>query len=158
MDPKRLSSTLLTVGELAKRSGVAVSTLHFYEEKKLIASTRTSGNQRRYPRYTLRRVAIIRAAQRVGISLKEIQETLAALPIDEKPSGAEWSRMSKHWRTRLDLKIARLTALRSQLDSCIGCGCLSLVDCPLRNPGDELGARSSGPVLMEEAIGDAGGN
>ncbi|MDB5533327.1 MAG: soxR [Hyphomicrobiales bacterium] len=151
MDPKLLSTALLTVGELAKRSGVAVSTLHFYEQKKLIASTRTSGNQRRYPRYMLRRVAIIRAAQRVGISLKEIRETLAGLPIDGKPTSAQWSRMSKHWRAQLDLKIARLIALRSQLDSCIGCGCLSLSDCPLRNPWDELGAQSSGPVLLEEA-------
>lgn len=142
----------LTVGELARRAGVAVSTLHFYETKNLIASIRTSGNQRRYPRYMLRRVAIIRAAQRVGIGLREIQETLVELPLDASPTKKQWSQLSSKWQEHLERRISGLMALRDQLDSCIGCGCLSLTECPLRNPDDCLGADANGPIIMDAEI------
>lgn len=142
----------LTIGELARRSGVAVSTLHFYETKKLIASVRTSGNQRRYARYMLRRVAIIKAAQRVGIGLSEIQETLAELPLDASPTKKQWSHMSSRWHAHLERRISGLIALRDQLDSCIGCGCLSLTECPLRNPDDKLALDGNGPVIMAATI------
>lgn len=146
------ADAMLTVGDLARRSGVAVSTLHFYETKGLIAALRTAGNQRRYPRYMLRRVAIIRAAQRVGISLRDIGETLADLPLNEKPTRAQWARMSTKWHAELQHRIAGLIALRDQLDSCIGCGCLSLSDCPLRNPDDRLGVAGSGPLIMDGGL------
>jgi MerR family redox-sensitive transcriptional activator SoxR len=133
----------LSVGELAARAGVAVSALHFYERKGLIRSTRTSGNQRRYARATLRRVALIRVAQRVGIPLRMVGDALASLPDDRAPSREDWSRLSSAWRAELDLRIRQLAALRDQLDDCIGCGCLSIDRCALRNPDDVLGA--SGP-------------
>jgi len=118
----------LTVGEVAKRAGVAVSTLHFYEAQGLITSWRNSGNQRRYAREVLRRVAVIKVAQRTGIPLKEIREALATLPEKRTPTSADWKKLSARWRTHLSDRIERLTRLRDQLDGCIGCGCLS-VDC-----------------------------
>lgn len=139
----------LTVGELAARSGVAVSTIHFYESKGLIHSTRNAGNQRRFSRTELRRVAVIRVAQRAGISLAEIRDALAALPVSRPVSANDWARLSKRWKSDLDQRIHRLAALRDQLGDCIGCGCLSLDSCPLRNPMDVLGDEGPGPRLIE---------
>ncbi|TQS73727.1 redox-sensitive transcriptional activator SoxR [Rhodobacteraceae bacterium] len=139
----------LTVGEMAKRSGVAVSTLHFYETKGLLRSRRTAGNQRRYPRGLLRLVAIIRIAQRAGISLAEIKGTLSSLPEDRAPTVGEWRRFSASWKERLDQRIKALTRLRDDMEGCIGCGCLSMAVCPLRNPQDVLGEDGVGPVLLD---------
>jgi MerR family redox-sensitive transcriptional activator SoxR len=142
----------LSVGEVAKRSGVAVSTLHFYETKGLIRSLRTDGNQRRYPRGVLRRVAVIKVAQRTGMPLASIQEALARLPDSRAPTAEEWGGFSRTWRDELDERIRRLSQLRDQLDDCIGCGCLSLKTCPLRNPRDALGAQGPGPRLLEPGV------
>ncbi|MEQ1405144.1 redox-sensitive transcriptional activator SoxR [Neorhizobium sp. Rsf11] len=139
----------LTVGEVAERSGVAVSTLHFYETKGLIKSWRNRGNQRRYPRVVLRRVAVIKVAQRTGIPLADIAAALSVLPHDRPLTAKDWQRLSETWKQQLDARIASLTALRDQLTGCIGCGCLSMQDCPLRNPHDELGEKGAGPVLLE---------
>ncbi len=139
----------LTVGEVAQRSGVAVSALHFYEAKKLIASWRTAGNQRRYPREVLRRVAIIKVAQRLGLPLASIQEALDALPRGRTPTDADWKKLSARWHAELDARIARLTELRDHLTGCIGCGCLSMKQCPLRNPSDELAREGPGPRLLD---------
>ncbi len=139
----------LTVGELAARSGVAVSTIHFYEAKGLIHSVRNAGNQRRFARSELRRVAIIRVAQRAGISLAEIRDAFSALPTARTVSAKDWARLSKRWKNDLEERIHRLTALRDQLGDCIGCGCLSLDSCPLRNPMDVLGYQGPGPRLIE---------
>ncbi|ANB18456.1 redox-sensitive transcriptional activator SoxR [Dokdonella koreensis] len=139
----------LSVGEVAARSGVAVSTLHFYEAKGLIAGRRNAGNHRRYARDVLRRVAIIRVAQRAGIALAEIRHALASLPDARTPTAADWRRLSQAWRGDLDARIARLTGLRDQLTRCIGCGCLTTGDCPLRNPDDALGKAGSGPRLLD---------
>lgn len=135
---------LLSVGEVARRSGTAVSTLHFYEASGLLSSERSSGNQRRYRRDALRRVAFIRAAQALGISLAEIAEALRALPEQRTPTKADWSRLSSGWRAALDHRIAGLQALRDRLDGCIGCGCLSLRACRLYNPDDALGRSGTG--------------
>ncbi len=129
---------LLTPGEVAKRSGVAVSALHFYESKGLITSIRNSGNQRRYKRDVLRYVAIIKIAQRIGIPLATIGEAFGVLPEGHTLSAKEWKQLSSQWREELDRRIHTLVALRDELDGCIGCGCLSRSDCPLRNPGDRL--------------------
>lgn len=134
----------LSVGELAERAGVAVSALHYYEARGLIEARRSSGNQRRYPRATLRRVAFIRAAQQLGIGLAEIGEALAALPDGRTPTKADWARLSARWRERLDARIAALQALRDKLDGCIGCGCLSLRACALYNPADACAQQGSG--------------
>jgi MerR family redox-sensitive transcriptional activator SoxR len=141
----------LTVGEAARRSGVAVSTLHFYEAKGLISGDRSAGNQRRYRREVLRRIAVIRVAQRAGIPLAEIRAALDALPEGRTPTARDWSRLSTTWREMLDARIHDLTRLRDQLEGCIGCGCLSMQDCPLRNPGDRLGEAGSGAVLFGDA-------
>ncbi|MEH6490995.1 redox-sensitive transcriptional activator SoxR [Halopseudomonas sp.] len=137
------------VGEAAVRSGLAVSTLHFYETKGLIRAFRTAGNQRRYPRSVLRRLAVIKVAQRVGVSLNEIAEALQALPAERTPGLRDWRRLSKHWQHSLDERIRALTQLRDQLDGCIGCGCLSLKACPLRNADDELAEVGPGPHFRE---------
>ena len=139
----------LTVGEVAARSGVAVSTLHFYESKGLIQSWRNQGNQRRYAREVLRRVAVIRVAQRAGISLAAIREALKTLPNQRTPTNEDWSRLSAQWRADLNDRIHRLTRLRDQLDGCIGCGCLSLDVCPLRNPGDKCAKLGRGPQYLD---------
>ncbi|PWC46903.1 redox-sensitive transcriptional activator SoxR [Azospirillum sp. TSA6c] len=141
----------LTVGEVARRSGVAVSTIHFYEAQGLIRSWRNPGNQRRFSRDVLRRVAVVKVAQRLGISLASIADALNALPEDRTPTTADWRRMSERWREELDDRIAKLTKLRDNLDGCIGCGCLSIRDCPLRNPWDELGDSGAGPRLLDPA-------
>lgn len=141
--------TELSVGEVAERSGVAVSALHFYESKGLIKSWRNAGNQRRYHRDVLRRVAIIKVAQRTGIPLASIHAALQTLPDGRAPTAADWRRLSAQWRRELDDRIQRLTHLRDQLNQCIGCGCLSLRDCPLRNPWDELAGEGAGPRLLD---------
>ncbi|MEU5900790.1 MULTISPECIES: redox-sensitive transcriptional activator SoxR [Streptomyces] len=138
----------LTVGQLADRSGVAVSALHFYESKGLITSRRTSGNQRRYHRDTLRRVAFIRASQRVGIPLSTIREALDSLPEERTPTREDWARLSEGWRSELDERIKQLGRLRDHLTDCIGCGCLSLDTCVLSNPDDVFGERHSGSRLL----------
>jgi MerR family redox-sensitive transcriptional activator SoxR len=135
----------LGVGELAERSGVAVSALHFYEAKGLIHSIRSSGNQRRYARSTLRRLAVIKVAQRVGLPLATIAEALAALPSGRTPTVADWRRLSAAWKLELEERIKTLAQLRDQLDGCIGCGCLSLKACPLRNAQDTLAREGAGP-------------
>ena len=139
----------LTIGELSERSGVATSALRFYEDRGLIESRRTTGNQRRYSRATLRRVAFIRSAQRVGLSLEEITEALRTLPGGRTPTKADWSRLSRSWRGRINEQIDRLERLRDRLDSCIGCGCLSLQRCTLSNPNDVVGSRGPGAVFLE---------
>ena len=138
----------LTIGELASRAGVATSALRFYESKHLIQSERTSGNQRRYPRATLRRVALIRAAQEVGLTLGEVAEALETLPHDKTPTKTDWARLSSSWRRRLGEQIAELEALRDELTDCIGCGCLSLKSCALFNPLDEIASKGSGPRYL----------
>ena len=144
----------LTVGELSARSGVAASALRFYEERRLIAAERTTGNQRRYPRHTLRRVAFIRAAQRVGLSLEEIGQALASLPENRTPTKADWTRVSRAWTERIDRQIADLEQLKRKLTGCVGCGCLSLRTCALSNPDDEQGAHGSGPAWLPTPEGD----
>jgi MerR family redox-sensitive transcriptional activator SoxR len=139
----------LTVGEVAARSGVAVSTLHFYESKGLIKSWRNEGNQRRYSRDVLRLVAVIKVAQRTGIPLLAIRKALATLPEGRTPGAEDWSKLSANWRAELNGRIDRLTRLRDQLDGCIGCGCLSLGVCPLRNPWDRLAEEGPGPRLLD---------
>jgi MerR family redox-sensitive transcriptional activator SoxR len=139
----------LTVGEVAARSGVAVSAMHFYEAKGLIRSRRNSGNQRRYPRGVLRRVAVIKVAQRIGMPLGLIRDALATLPDGRAPTEADWKRLSASWKKGLDERIERMIKLRDNLTGCIGCGCLSLKVCPLRNPMDELGEQGPGPRLLD---------
>lgn len=134
----------LSVGQIAKRSGIPVSTLHFYESKGLIKSERNAGNQRRYPRHILRQLAVIRVAQSLGASLAEIRDNLSTLPHDGPPSAADWKRLSSKWHEDLDRRIERMTALRDKLNTCIGCGCLSIKDCPLRNPDDRAAEKGPG--------------
>lgn len=139
----------LTVGELARRSGVSVSALHFYERKGLIASTRSPGNQRRYPRAVLRRVAVVRVAARLGIPLAVVARALGELPSDGMPGREDWERLSATWRDDLDARIEQLQRLRDDLGDCIGCGCLSTTRCALVNPGDRLGADGAGARTLE---------
>ncbi|ANE81943.1 redox-sensitive transcriptional activator SoxR [Mycobacterium adipatum] len=138
----------LTPGELAHRSGVAVSALHFYEREGLITSRRTSGNQRRYPRETLRRVAFIRMSQRLGIPLARIREALATLPDDRVPTSKDWARLSAGWRQDLEDRIVHLQRLRDNLTGCIGCGCMSLKACQLVNPEDMLADHGPGAANL----------
>jgi MerR family transcriptional regulator, redox-sensitive transcriptional activator SoxR len=143
----------ITVGELAQRSGVAVSALHYYEARGLISSTRTAGNQRRYPRVALRRVAFIRASQRVGIPLARIKAALDTLPENRTPTPGDWARLSLAWREDLDQRISELQDLRDRLTGCIGCGCLSLTECLLANTGDLLSKDGPGARLLHPALG-----
>jgi MerR family redox-sensitive transcriptional activator SoxR len=138
-------SELLTIGEVARRSGVAASALRFYEERGLIASERAGSGHRRYPRPVLRRVAFIVFAQRVGLTLEEIGGELAALPPDRVPGRRDWARLSRGWSARIDQRIAELERLRAGLTECIGCGCLSLDRCRLSNPGDRAAEHGPGP-------------
>lgn len=138
----------LTVGEVADRAGLAVSALHFYERKGLIESRRTNGNQRRYRRDILRRVAFIRASQRLGIPLATIKEALAMLPEGRTPTQGDWVRLARAWRGVLDARMAEMARMRDTLAGCIGCGCLSLQHCELANPYDSLGELGSGPVRL----------
>lgn len=138
----------LTVGAIAKRSGVTVSTLHFYEQKGLITSQRNTGNQRRYRPDVLRRIAVIKAAQRLGVSLEEIKLALANLPQQRTPTKKDWATLSSHWQEALNQRIYALERLRDSLSSCIGCGCLSLQACPLYNPDDQLAVDGPGAVIL----------
>ena len=144
----------LTAGQVAARSGVAVSTIHFYEAKGLVRGWRSAGNQRRYSRDVLRRVAIIKVAQRLGLPLSMIKQAIDSLPGGRTPTAKDWKRLSAEWRKELDRRIALLQKLRGQLDSCIGCGCLSLKICQLRNPEDAVSDRGSGPRLLEEDLAE----
>src|SRR4051794_41206236 len=141
--------TDLTIGELSARSGVAPSAIRYYEDLGLVSSRRTTGNQRRYQRAMLRRLAFIRTAQRVGLTLEEIEAALATLPSNRTPTKADWTRLSRGWRPRVDAQIAQLQRLRDTLDSCIGCGCLSLKRCKLSNPWDAVSPRRPGPFFLE---------
>ena len=138
----------LTIGQVADRAGIAVSAIRFYEEKGLISSERTDGGQRRFHRDVLRRLGFIQAAQQVGLSLQDIGAALATLPEHAGPTGNEWAAIASDWRPMLDQRIEVLTKLRDQLDGCIGCGCLSLEKCRLRNPGDKLAATGRGPRYL----------
>lgn len=140
----------LTVGQVAARSGVAVSALHFYEREGLIISRRTTGNQRRYKRDTLRRVALIRIAQRVGIPLAKVAEVLALLPDGRTPTRQDWQQISQCWKDELDQRIHRLQQLRDSFTDCVGCGCLSIDRCALANPYDKLAEHGSGPRRLLE--------
>jgi MerR family transcriptional regulator, redox-sensitive transcriptional activator SoxR len=143
---------LFTVSEIANRSGFAASAIRFYEGRGLIAATRTAGGQRRFERQMLRRLAFIRAARNVGLSLDEVADALAELPHGRTPTRADWARLSKTWRARLDDQIAGLVALRDNLDSCIGCGCLSLKRCAISNPGDSAAVAGSGAVYLPKSL------
>lgn len=140
----------ISVGQLAKRAGVSVATLHFYEQKGLIHSRRNPGNQRRYNRRVLRRVAVIKTAQRLGFSLKEITGMFSELGNDQDIDKDNWSRLSESWHQQLTERIKALEHLRDELNTCIGCGCLSMENCGLRNPDDTLGKERSGAVLWED--------
>lgn len=143
---------LLTVGELANRSGFATSAIRFYDKQGLITASRTSGGQRRFERNMLRRLAFIRAARNVGLSLEEIAAALATLPDNRTPVNADWSRLSKAWRERLNDQIAGLITLRDQLDACIGCGCLSLKRCAIANPVDTAAWAGPGAVYLPKTL------
>ncbi len=147
-----MSDDELPIGAVAARSGVSVSALRFYEDRGLIASHRSQGGQRRYGRHVLRRLAFIQVAQRVGLTLEDIGDALDTLPDDEGLTAGDWKRLSGSWRPMLDERIRLLEALRDDLDSCIGCGCLSLERCHLRNPGDRAAASGAGPryILADE--------
>ncbi len=138
----------ITIGELAARSGVATSALRFYESKGLIASRRTSGNQRRYDRATLRRVSVIKAGQRLGLPLDEIAGALETLPDGRTPNRRDWQRLSRSWRQQLDERITALERLRDTLDGCIGCGCLSIPNCALFNHDDGVASKGAGPRIL----------
>ena len=146
------NTDLLPIGEIASRAGLAPSALRYYERRGLISAVRTSGGQRRYPRNVLRRLAFIRAAQNVGLSLQEISTALATLPAQRTPTTADWARLSRSWRSRLDEQIAGLTALRDGLISCIGCGCLSLRRCRLSNPDDKAASYGAGARYLPHAL------
>lgn len=143
---------LFTVSEIADRSGFAASAIRFYESQGLITATRTSGGQRRFQRQMLRRLAFIRAARNVGLSLEEVADALARLPEGRTPTRADWAALSKTWRARLDDQIAGLMALRDNLDSCIGCGCLSLRRCAISNPGDAAAVAGTGAVYLPKSL------
>ena len=145
----------LAVGEVAQRSGIAVSAIHFYERKGLISSSRNSANHRRYSPVVLRKIAIIQVAQRAGVPLREIAEAISFLPPDAKVTVEDWEQLSSNWATQLDDRIARLQRLRKLMDGCIGCGCLSLGKCKLLNPDDMIGANGPGPRFLEEDAPDS---
>jgi MerR family redox-sensitive transcriptional activator SoxR len=142
------TSDLLTVSEVARRSGFAPSALRYYEKEGLVHASRTAGGQRRYQRSVLRRLAFIRAARNVGLTLDEVAAALATLPESRTPTRSDWTRLSHSWRGRLDDQIAALTKLRDGLDSCIGCGCLSLKTCAMSNPADVAATRATGAAYL----------
>jgi len=141
VDPREL----LTIGEVAARSGVSVATVRFYEERGLVSSLRSTGNQRRFERHVLRRIAVVRAGQRFGLSLAEVGDALATLPVDHPPTKRDWAKLSRRWHDLLTDRIEAMTRVRDGLASCIGCGCLSLRACPVYNHEDELAEQGPGP-------------
>lgn len=147
---RKVEGDALTIGQVEKRSGVAASALRFYESKGLISSARNAGGQRRFSRDVLRRVAIIKTAQRLGMPLEEIAKALSTLPRRRTPTADDWRKLSTHWQSQLDGRIKQLSDLRDQLGECIGCGCLSLESCPLRNPDDIAAEQGPGALLFEE--------
>ena len=149
MAEKGVLQRYLSVGEVARRCGIAVSAVHFYERKGLISSIRTDGNQRRFHRGVLRKLAIIKVAQKTGIPLSEIGDAFEKLPPNTVPTAKDWEKLSSQWRDDLNDRIEQLTRLRDQLGQCIGCGCLSISDCPLRNPYDEHAGDGPGARLLE---------
>lgn len=146
-----MSEALLSVGQVAQRSGVKVSTLHFYETRGLIHSIRNAGNQRRYRKDVLRRVSVIKAAQKLGITLASIEEALATLPEGRTPTQKDWEKLAKNWKAELDSRIAYLEKLRDYMTGCIGCGCLSMKNCPMYNADDKLAEEGSGAVILDRA-------
>ncbi|MFS0853178.1 redox-sensitive transcriptional activator SoxR [Microbacterium sp. 179-I 3D4 NHS] len=140
----------LTIGEMTRRTGVAASALHFYESLGLIASTRTPGNQRRYPRHMLRRVSLITVAKRLGIPLSDVQAAFADVPLTETPTHDDWQRASRRWKRELEKRREGIERLERELTGCIGCGCLSMKACRLLNPDDALSSRGSGPLRLQE--------
>ncbi|MFJ2551389.1 redox-sensitive transcriptional activator SoxR [Microbacterium sp. NPDC087591] len=140
----------LTIGEMTRRTGVAASALHFYEKLGLIASTRTPGNQRRYPRHMLRRVSLITVAKRLGIPLADVQSAFADVPLTETPTHADWQRASRRWKRELEKRREGIERLERELTGCIGCGCLSMKACGLLNPDDTLGAQGVGPLRLRD--------
>ena len=148
MDPH----DMLTMGEVTRRSGFAASALRYYESEGLITAHRSAGGQRRFERSVLRRLGFIRAASNVGLTIDEIRAELDRLPDNRNPTKADWSRISRHWRQRLDEQIAALERLKTGLDGCIGCGCLSLRSCAFSNPGDVVGRRGPGAQLLPDTL------
>ncbi|MCJ2376913.1 redox-sensitive transcriptional activator SoxR [Vibrio sp. ZSDZ34] len=138
---------MLSIGQVAKRADVAVSAIHFWERKQLISSTRNAGNQRQYSSDILRRIAVIKIAQQVGLTLEEIKEAMSVLPLNKAPTKQQWAKMSRQWHGTLQARIDNLQKLSGQLDHCIGCGCLSMKSCELYNPEDKLSEKGSGPQL-----------
>lgn len=141
---------LLTIGEMSRRTGIAASALRFYERLGLIASARTAGNQRRYPRHMLRRVSLIAVAKRLGIPLTDVQEAFTELPLDRMPSQEDWQRASQRWKRTLEERRRAIERLEQELTGCIGCGCLSMDACALLNPEDSLGSTGAGPRRLED--------
>lgn len=144
-----MANAVWTVGKVAARCGVRVSTLHFYEDKGLIKSNRNAGNQRRYRADVVRRVSVIKAAQKMGISLADIKDAFSKLPDERTPTQRDWQRLSSNWKKELNSRITYLENLRDSLTGCIGCGCLSMKNCPIYNEDDKWGTGASGPVLLE---------
>lgn len=144
---------LLSVGEMSRRTGVAASALRFYEEMGLIASVRTSGNQRRYPRHMLRRVSLVVVAKRIGIPLTDVQEAFASVPLDTTPTHEDWQRASRQWKKELEARRQAIERLEHELVGCIGCGCLSMKACRLLNPDDALGQEGAGPRRLGPLAG-----
>lgn len=147
-----MAEAVLSVGQLAKRCGVKVSTLHFYEDKGLIHSTRNAGNQRRFKKEMLRRVSLVKAAQKMGISLNDIRQALDTLPENRTPTQSDWQKMASRWQGELNDRIAYLERLRDYLTGCIGCGCLSMKNCPIYNAEDKLAAEGNGPVILDRVL------
>ena len=144
-----MESKMWSVGRVAQRCGVKISTLHFYEAKGLIQSQRNVGNQRRYKADVIRRISVIKAAQKMGISLKDIKSAFATLPNERTPTVKDWEKLSRHWQGELNARITSLENLRDSLSGCIGCGCLSLKKCPLYNKDDKAALEGPGPVFLE---------
>lgn len=149
-DSYKVKGTALTIGQVAKRSGLSTSALRFYETKGLITSARNAGGQRRYPRDVLRRVAVIKTAQKLGIPLADIAKTLSSLPSRRTPTASDWRALSAAWKSDLSQRIEQLILLRDQLNECIGCGCLSMEICPLQNPDDVAATHGPGAVVLEQ--------
>ena len=145
------TDALLAIGEVARRAGVSVATLRYYEERGLVACTRTSGNQRRYPRWVLRRLAFIAAGQRVGLTLDQVGQALSTLPNDRAPKQQDWARLGDIWRQQVAERVRELQSLQDTLDGCLGCGCLSTTRCPLFNPGDEAASEGAGSRWLRDA-------